>query len=89
AIRQASPFCQSHLQITKVWTLLCIGIKASLFLTVATHLRVIIRDQILYHPVQKMRFSILAAIVALTASVSVSACSQPMQPCTTRLDCCS
>ncbi|KAG2132921.1 uncharacterized protein EDB93DRAFT_1175403 [Suillus bovinus] len=35
-----------------------------------------------------MRFSILAVIVALTASVSVTACSYLNEKCTTTKDCC-
>ncbi|KAG1836041.1 hypothetical protein DFJ58DRAFT_819745 [Suillus subalutaceus] len=36
-----------------------------------------------------MQFSFLAVIVALTASMSVSACSQYKGPCNVNTDCCA
>jgi len=50
------------------------------------HLRVIIQDQIPYYLAQKMRFSIIAIIVSLAASVS--ACSNLNDPCKATTDCC-
>ncbi|KAG1896121.1 uncharacterized protein F5891DRAFT_1055220, partial [Suillus fuscotomentosus] len=44
--------------------------------------------EISYHPAQKMRLSLLAVVVALTASMFVSACKTENQICTSRLDCC-
>ncbi|KAG2121683.1 hypothetical protein BD769DRAFT_1671307 [Suillus cothurnatus] len=50
------------------------------------HLKVIIQDQIQYYLAQKMRFSIIAIIVSLAASVS--ACSNLNDPCKATKDCC-
>ncbi|KAG2068134.1 hypothetical protein BDR04DRAFT_1103803 [Suillus decipiens] len=35
-----------------------------------------------------MHFFFLAVITALTASITVNACSEPFQSCTTNSDCC-
>ncbi|OAX35375.1 hypothetical protein K503DRAFT_773545, partial [Rhizopogon vinicolor AM-OR11-026] len=43
---------------------------------------------ILYHHTQTMRFSFLVIIVALTASMSVSACSGYEHTCHHKSDCC-
>ncbi|KAG2040106.1 hypothetical protein BDR03DRAFT_950307, partial [Suillus americanus] len=45
-------------------------------------------QKIPHHPAQKMRYSFLAVVVALAASMSVNACQARSQPCKTSQDCC-